>query len=158
MENGRRRRAAPAWSFAVRRKRRLTLCGAVSHRSVVDGHPSSDLRVSRLHARIEPTGDGFRVVDHGSQNGVLVTRVRFAELRSTRDELQWRRRMETSKAKTTRRNCVRTPGPDRSTAAAVTQSMRPATQAERAARRLKRVGELMRALSATSEADVFFLT
>jgi transcriptional regulator with GAF, ATPase, and Fis domain len=115
-----------------------------------------DARVSRRHAKVERCDEGWRIVDLGSQNGVLVNGVKVEDaVLRTGDvvqlgniRLQYADGEEEARPATERRPAAFDP--------AVTQEIRPPSREDRAAQRLKRVGELMRALSADVGSEIFF--
>jgi transcriptional regulator with GAF, ATPase, and Fis domain len=116
----------------------------------------ADPRVSRRHARLERVEDVWKVEDLGSQNGVLVNGVRIegpTALRSG-DVLQiggvrFEFSVAEDEGKPVERRFFSEDG-------SATQAIRGLSREARAAQRLKRVGELMRALSAEVGSEVFF--
>ncbi len=117
----------------------------------------ADPRVSRRHARFERTEDGWKVEDLGSQNGVLVNGVRIEEptLLKSGDVVQIggvRFEFSTTESDNGKPFERRFQTEDGS----ATQAIRGLSREARAAQRLKRVGDLMRELSADVGSEGFF--
>jgi transcriptional regulator with GAF, ATPase, and Fis domain len=116
----------------------------------------ADPRVSRRHAKLVRSKKGWTVEDLGSQNGVLVNgrRIEGAAPLKSGDILQLGgMRLEFSlddavEEKPTRRAATEE--------GSVTQAIRGLSREARAAQRLRRVGELMKAFSQEVGSDVFF--
>ncbi|HYC76571.1 MAG TPA: sigma 54-interacting transcriptional regulator, partial [Planctomycetota bacterium] len=161
---------------AAARRARLTFRGpdgplafALTARALTIGRsPDCDIRfadprVSRRHARIEPSPEGWRIVDLSSQNGILVNGVRATAAKLSPGDVVHVGgvRLEYSEGgeEAPRAPAVTRRAEEPSTSdgdAMSTQVVRPASAEDRFAQRLKRVGELMRTLGGDVGSDVFF--